>query len=200
MNIEIRRLKDRTISSWSGGTTSELFIYPTESNYKKRDFDFRMSTATVEVESSDFTPLSEINRTLMVLDGEMSLTHTDHHSVLLKKFEQDNFEGGWETFSEGKCIDFNLMCRNGVNGSIEHIIATGDQYLIDNHYSIHLFYNYKGSSNFEWNDTVVSLNQGDVLVFHQSKEKFNLIITSNNSEIICCKINTDKGNHSLFSQ
>jgi len=95
--------------SWSGGTTTELFIFPLTSDYHKRNFQFRLSTATVEKDKSDFTRLIGISRKLMVLDGKITLNHKDHYSRQINKFDVDEFEGDWKTSSIGKCTDFNLM-------------------------------------------------------------------------------------------
>ena len=48
-------------SKWSGGSTTELFIWPKDASYAERRFNIRISTATVDVESSTFTRL-EIGR------------------------------------------------------------------------------------------------------------------------------------------
>ena len=40
---------DYQISTWSGGQTTQLFL-PEGGSYPDRTFDFRLSTATVEVE------------------------------------------------------------------------------------------------------------------------------------------------------
>ena len=56
-------------SGWSGGTTTELFIFPPTADYQQRNFQFRLSTATVEADRSDFTLLNGISRKLMVLSG-----------------------------------------------------------------------------------------------------------------------------------
>ena len=60
---------------WSGGTTTELFIYPEGATYEDRNFKFRLSIATVESETSEFTPLAGVKRTLMLLHGELTLKH-----------------------------------------------------------------------------------------------------------------------------
>lgn len=103
---------------WSGGTTTELFIFPATANYQQRDFDFRISTARVETEESEFTALPGFLRKLMVLDGAVTLYHAGHYSKGLSKFEVDEFKGYWKTTSKGKCIDFNLMTKPGVEGNI----------------------------------------------------------------------------------
>ena len=117
----------QSTNKWSGGTTTELYIYPENANYKALDFDFRISTATVEVEESTFTPLKDINRKLMVLEGNTTLYHLNEHSKELNKFDIDTFSGNWQTKSIGKCRDFNLMTSRHCNGNIEAVSFNGNQ-------------------------------------------------------------------------
>lgn len=158
-------------TNWSGGTTTELFIYPPTTDYRKRNFDFRLSTATVEVETSDFTQLPGIARTLMILDGQMTLSHENHHSKELGQFEVDQFEGGWKTSSLGKCTDFNLMTMGNTEGelstvsieankNIEHAISTQWDWLF--------VYVYGGKISITFNDQISIISKGDLLVFSES--------------------------------
>ena len=119
--IQLITKENFTTTNWSGGNTTELFIFPQGTSFKERNFSFRLSTASVETEESTFTPLPNIKRTLMVLEGEMELNHLKHHKKLLKKYDIDTFEGEWETFSKGKCINFNLMTKNNFEGIIKAI-------------------------------------------------------------------------------
>lgn len=108
---------DKKTSNWSGGSTTELFIYPPDSTYAKRNFLFRISSATVDVEKSVFTPLPEYHRILLVLEGNIRLLHeiqegeTEilHHERSLFPLEQDSFEGEYYTTCYGTCMDFNIM-------------------------------------------------------------------------------------------
>ena len=109
---------EQKTTAWSGGTTTELLIYPENAEYALRNFNFRLSTATVEIQTSTFTPLPGIKRTLMVLDGEMELIHQGHHRTTLTSLMTDTFEGDWNTTSIGKCTDFNLMCRGNTKGTL----------------------------------------------------------------------------------
>ena len=111
--FKILRESDRKISNWSGGVTKELYIYPEDGNYQSRDFKFRISIATTELESSTFTKLENTNRVISILDGHMDLEHKNHHSISLDKYQIDRFKGHWDTFSKGKVTDFNLMIKNG---------------------------------------------------------------------------------------
>lgn len=118
---EIIRKKEQSTSTWSGGTTTQLAIYPKYAEYKERNFLWRLSSARVDIEESTFTSLPGIWRHIMIIDGEMELTHEGHHSTLLKPFEQDSFSGGWTTKSFGKARDFNLMLGQGCKGWLEAI-------------------------------------------------------------------------------
>ena len=82
MNIDIYKDGDFKTTEWSGGSTTELFIYPPTSNYESRNFDFRISSATVEIEQSNFTKLPEISRQLMVLKGIGKLSPSELVSIL----------------------------------------------------------------------------------------------------------------------
>lgn len=118
MPIELIRKSQQNCATWSGGTTTQLFIYPPTETYSNLQFDFRISTATVEVETSTFTQLPGVRRTLMVLDGTMELHHLHHHTKQLQKFDMDEFMGDWQTNSIGKCTDLNLMCRGNATGQM----------------------------------------------------------------------------------
>ena len=54
----------------------------------------------------------------MLLSGEMLLRHEGHHEQRLRAFEQDRFDGAWNTTSFGRAVDFNLMMAQGVEGDI----------------------------------------------------------------------------------
>jgi environmental stress-induced protein Ves len=105
-------------SLWSGGTTTELYIYPENSVYKNKDFLFRLSSATVELDKSVFTPLEGIQRYIAPIDGSLKLFHEDR-TVELSPYECYAFDGGIETTSKGKVTDFNLMLSKKVSGSLE---------------------------------------------------------------------------------
>ena len=120
--MEIIPFEELNTAEWSGGTTTQLYIFPKTADYKKMDFDFRISTATIEIEKSTFTKLPGVKRTLMVLDGTLELEHKGQYSTILEAFEKDSFSGDWDTTSGGMAEDFNLMIRNPeLNGFVRHI-------------------------------------------------------------------------------
>jgi hypothetical protein len=99
-----------------------LAIWPPEADYARRDFVWRVSTARVDLEESTFTPLPGFRRLLMILEGGARLVHEARdlrREQSLGPFEQDAFEGAWNTASRGRCVDFNLMTASGCDGRIE---------------------------------------------------------------------------------
>ena len=109
MRINILQASNYILSQWSGGSTTQLFVYPLTADYATRNFEFRLSTATVEAEKSAFTSLPGFHRKLMILAGEITITHENRYSKLLNPFTVETFEGDWKTSSAGKCTDFNVM-------------------------------------------------------------------------------------------
>lgn len=58
--IKVITKEQQKTSTWSGGTTTQLAIYPEDADYGKRNFTWRLSSATVEAEESVFTSLPGI--------------------------------------------------------------------------------------------------------------------------------------------
>lgn len=114
-----------TASKWSGGTTTELFIYPENSSYTTRDFDFRISTATVETDRSEFTHLPDYQRILLVLSGQLTMEYqTDTGtpaSIVLSPLEQASFPGSRKITGLGKVTDFNIIYKPEYQASAETI-------------------------------------------------------------------------------
>lgn len=102
--------QDFKVSQWSGGLTTEMYIYPTSSTYKDKNFIFRISSATVDLEHTTFTHLPNIYRYICTLKGCLGLRHNNVDKVItLNPFQIHHFHGDCPTESFGKVIDFNLM-------------------------------------------------------------------------------------------
>lgn len=99
--------------AWSGGTTTQLAIWPRGAIYEERNFAWRVSSARVDDEESEFTPLPGVSRILMVLEGRLEMEHVGHHAVTLCPYGQDSFDGAWTTKSRGCVTDFNVMVTDG---------------------------------------------------------------------------------------
>lgn len=193
--IEIVRKGDQKTSKWSGGTTTELFIYPKDAIYSERNFEWRLSSAIVDIEESVFTSLPGIERIIMIIEGELLLKHEGHHTAKLKKYEQDSFSGNWTTRSFGKVRDFNLMMKKGSSGSLEAIFINENESIdvklkkeleVSKKFSskAQAFYIVKGNIEVNFSDDKKeTLSQGDLLLISGSlEEDFPLMRVRNGNE------------------
>jgi environmental stress-induced protein Ves len=94
---------------WSGGKTTELFISPSSSEFSDKNFDIRISSATVESPETTFTDFTGYKRYLLILSGEFELRHVGKYIKKLGRFEEDFFDGSWTTEGKGIVQDFNII-------------------------------------------------------------------------------------------
>lgn len=94
---------------WSGGKTTELFISPESAEFSARNFDIRISTATVESQESTFTDLTGYKRYLLILSGDFEVRHVGKYIKKLSRFEEDFFDGSWSSEGKGIVQDFNII-------------------------------------------------------------------------------------------
>lgn len=127
MNITHLTNKDFTVSSWSGGSTTQLFIYPPEAEYAKRNFRLRISSATVDTERSDFTVLPNIRRFIAPLTGVLKISHDESAFTELQPYQVYEFDGGAKTVSLGKVRDFNVMIQNAGHAETHAASCTAEQ-------------------------------------------------------------------------
>lgn len=162
-------------SRWSGGTTTELAIYPSNSSYADRNFLWRLSSANVELLNSDFTLLPNYNRILMVLEGSLELIHENQYTKMLNTFEQDSFSGGWITHSIGSVIDFNLMLGANAFGKLDTVnIEPNDQIsmllddfgMSDTSNICHAFYALNDNLTAIFQNSEFDLEKGDLLIIY----------------------------------
>lgn len=119
-HYKIKRENYKT-TDWSGGKTTEIFIYPKESSLSERDFDFRFSSATVNLEESTFTRFEGYKRILMILDGKIKISHENSEGIREKEmlpYSQDFFDGEEVTRSYGRCRDFNIIYKKSISADL----------------------------------------------------------------------------------
>lgn len=118
MKIMVLNKEDQKESLWSGGRTTELFIYPPGANYLKRDFDFRISSARIEEEETQFSALKGYHRLLMPLDAPLKLILGGKDEVNAVPLQTVFFDGGALTYSRGRCQDLGLIYKPDYSGEI----------------------------------------------------------------------------------
>ncbi|MES2779678.1 MAG: HutD family protein [Bacteroidota bacterium] len=151
-------------TNWSGGTTTQLYIYPEGTSYAARDFLFRISTATIETETSTFTSLPAFQRILLILKGSLAITHKDRYSKQLHPFDTDRFDGAWKTSAIGKVTDFNLMMAANARGDCTHeLLHSGQSKKITAKNSFYGIYWLQGSAVLTYNSNECSIKSGDFI-------------------------------------
>ncbi len=170
MNYYLCKEEDFQASKWSGGTTTQLAIYPKKSSYLDRNFVWRLSSATVDTEESDFTRLPDYDRVLMVLKGQTVLSYEGERVVRLGELAQDRFDGAWKTKSFGKITDFNLMVRKGNEGHLDLIYPKQEKEVLASEYegelplATHALYCKEGYFVAEAGGNTQMVRQGELFV------------------------------------
>lgn len=169
MQISILNPTDFKTSTWAGGTTTQLYISPLDSNYLERSFDYRISSARIEIEASNFTSLPAVQRKLMILDGEITIKHQNQYSKKLKAFDQDSFDGSWNTSTIGKCTDFNVMTTGNKQSKL---------------FSEHLSKNEKSTISFEknWKTLLIFVLNGECEIEKHSVSEESLFVITDLSQ------------------
>ena len=75
MEYEVLKKKQQIQTKWPGGKTAQLGIYPKDADVKKKDFIWRLSTATCKKDQSKFTDYTGYNRVLLSLEDGVRLEH-----------------------------------------------------------------------------------------------------------------------------
>ena len=105
-------------STWSGGRTTQLCLLPAGASYAERNFDLRISSATVEMEESVFSDLRGYSRIIAPLEGSFDLQHPDRKGLQhfhLERYQLHAFDGGEKTLCRGRGRDFNVIFRHGLD-------------------------------------------------------------------------------------
>lgn len=193
-DLKIFKESDFITSKWSGGETTQMLIFPEDSSYKDKSFKWRISSATVELEESDFTKLEGVYRYITTLNGNLKLTHDYDKFIELKPFEIYEFKGGIDTHSYGKVKDFNLMLANNARGELNRINIDDDVNLSIANYSnemqICAFYTYDEIINLIIENDVIILNPNELMTFKiEPNNLINISISAkNNSKILYAKL------------
>lgn len=200
-SIKIIKRQGHKNIKWSGGESTQLYIYPENSSYEKQDFKFRISLATIQEEKSIFTKLEGITRELMIIDGKLTLAYENKKSVL-NKYEKERLNGGTKTISYGKAKDFNLMVNNNYEGNLEYFKIKEDKvldinykmYKNDYRHKFYCFYSLNNSFKIHIdNNRLIDVGEGDFIMIKFKKGSINKISMINEGikdlEIIKSTIN-----------
>lgn len=120
IRVEQYKTSDYQETSWSGGRTTQLYLFPTQSSYGERNFQFRLSTASMDTEQSTFTSLPSYHRILLSLDQTIVLQDmSSEEQVTLAPYQIHRFEGEQSIQCVGKAQDFNIIFDDSVQADLQ---------------------------------------------------------------------------------
>lgn len=169
MKITTIKKQQYITSNWSGGTTSQIAIYPSNSTVSNQDFIYRISSAIVNVDSN-FTKYNGYTRYITTLDNSIILNDTNLNVLEVHKFSGDD-----NTSSIGKCTDFNLICRNEYECNMQ---------VVENDYEI-------DTTNF--NTFIIFSPFNSEIIINETKlyiEKYDSIVIEDCSEKLQCNFSS----------
>lgn len=166
LQVEVIKQQQCSTSVWSGGTTTQLYIYP-EGLTVKDEFLFRISSATVAPGEAIFSDFSKYQRFLTLLKGEMCLQHDSKSAERIRPFEKIFFDGSLQTksYSEKEIVDFNIIWRKELQvPQIEIVDARLEARRLT--CKGHIFiYNYEKNAKISFvGQKICSLEAGELLV------------------------------------
>ena len=111
--------KKRIVSTWKGGKTTQLCIVPENASLQERNFDLRISSATIDLEHSEFSDFRGYRRYLMKLEGDITLL-IDDKTIIIKRDEAFEFMGDEKVISISKepSRDFNVIIKKDKKADI----------------------------------------------------------------------------------
>lgn len=109
----------RIVSTWKGGKTEELCIVPEDASLQERNFDLRISSATIDLERSEFSDFRGYRRYLMKLEGDITLL-IDDKTIIIKRDEAFEFMGDEKVISISRepSRDFNVIIKKDKKADI----------------------------------------------------------------------------------
>lgn len=178
--------KDQSHQQWSGGQTTQFFIYPIHASYENRNFIFRISSASVTEFKTVFTNLMGFHRSLMILSGSLKIIHHNCTPKLVMPYDCIEFDGGIQTTSEGIATDFNVMTSKLATQKVRFVqLNTQHAYSLDllgeNHFKgIYLI---RGQALVSTRNEY-RLNEGDFVMLNESEQSTATLIPESNISIV----------------
>lgn len=185
MKIEYYTKDNFNTSLWQGGKTTELLILPKDSSYKERNFIARLSSATIETSSSEFTILDGIKRFITPITNPFLLESNIKKTFLLKPFEVYEFQGDEKTYSYGMSQDFNLMLKREKADGWMKTIEDKKEIIVDvENETLLWFFSPCASIDLKLNGYSKTMEEYSLLLIKDCKEKILTIQLSKIAPLI----------------
>ncbi len=125
----IIKKEDFVKTSWAGGETIQMGIYPEDAVFSHKDFLWRISSASFTSKGSKFSDFTGYQRYILPLKGSLRLDHEGLYRRDLEAYDVEYFDGSWTTLSENSldCIDYNFIVKSGSQAKLQ-ILEEGQEY------------------------------------------------------------------------
>ena len=185
-HINLLKSNDFQVSDWSGGKTKQLYLSPPTGHYGKREFDYRLSTATVELAESQFSDLSGFHRILMSLDQTLHLHNASRQEeTVLAPFTPYFFEGSDSITSRGTCTDFNLIYSDHYQGQM---LAISDREELSQDEAIQFIYALSDLMVTGTGLPSLNLETGQLLIVEKEAQETELQIMFSSNQPKCAPL------------
>lgn len=125
----IIKKEDFIKTSWAGGETIQMVIYPEDAVFANKDFLWRISSASFTSKGSKFSDFTGYQRYILPLKGRLKLDHEGLYKRDLEPYDVEYFDGSWTTLSENSldCIDYNFIVKSDSQAKLQ-ILEEGQEY------------------------------------------------------------------------
>ncbi|MDR3214721.1 MAG: HutD family protein [Bacilli bacterium] len=133
MLIKLIKYYNLKETSWSGGITKEIYLYPDSASYQNKNFLFRVSSAYISTIPSKFTLFIGYQRYFCMLDNNLELS-INNKNISLKAHDIINFQSEDDVISYQTGNDFNIMLAEDIKD--HHLKLTNGFNTSDHHFII----------------------------------------------------------------
>ncbi len=188
MKTKLIKFNELNASNWANGKTYEYYIYPNNADYQNKDFLFRISSATIDNEPSNFTNFIGYQRFLCMLDNSL-LLKINNKEIKLEPYQLVEFKSEDSVISYTTGNDFNLMIKEDIKDY--QVEITHGFFALENDFII--VYSLNNNEVFI-NDQAYLLEEKDCLIIENIDNKSIDLISG--KDIILAQLNL--AHHSFF--
>jgi environmental stress-induced protein Ves len=127
MKITIIKKENLQPNLWNGGKTYQYYIHPENSSFATKEFDIRISVASIEKVPSIFTKFNGFKRYLVMLNSELFI-YRNNNPEKYKSLEVFAFNSDDDIQSQSLGFDFNVMISEKITSEL---VLIGNQHIFD---------------------------------------------------------------------
>lgn len=170
-------------SDWSGGTTSQIYIDPKDANVSQKNFNFRISSATCDLDESEFTKYSEFTRYITPITGDLSLNNNGEN-IHINPYEVYCFDGNDKVISRGKVRDYNLIIKKDNKGLMYSKKLEDEEVNIKAKTKKCIIFNYDSKTTYIYEGNSKKFEEFSAIILDEDEE----VLLNGNGKLLICEI------------